>query len=301
MPTGPTIVFMSYARVDVQDERVFWMKETLERELKAHSGDAAWSVFLDTSDIKGGQTWRSVLKDHVNSSMFFCLLMSPSYFNSTNCRIEFEGFLAREKQLERDDLVFPLTWIALRSHQLQDALVSKASEHQRTDLSAVRTSAVGSQDSFNTLSRLAADIVEARDRGTPLSYQRLCQILDDIDLSGLESTASERGAIRLQSAPHQRGQRYEVIWYALQLVRPLSVERLQSALADPESIVRLVVDTFHRSGVTPYSDAEDLLTFGLSMHQGFEAALAFDWSSVYIPEVARILNGQRAGDLGKSR
>jgi hypothetical protein len=61
--------------------------------------------------IAPGKFWETEIKKAVGESVFFIPIVTPRAVNSKYCKFDFESFLAREKTLGRDDLVFPILYI----------------------------------------------------------------------------------------------------------------------------------------------------------------------------------------------
>ncbi len=55
--------------------------------------------------------WESQIDTAVKQSVFFIPIITPRVINSKNCGVEFKRFLDREKELGRDDLMFPILYI----------------------------------------------------------------------------------------------------------------------------------------------------------------------------------------------
>src|SRR5687768_2685781 len=100
-------VFFSYARADDEREgrKLTEIRKALESELNALSGDV-WNVFQDVEDIEIGEQWKKRLNTEVGGSTFFVPVVTPTYLKRSFCRAELIQFLAQEKRIGRDDLVF---------------------------------------------------------------------------------------------------------------------------------------------------------------------------------------------------
>jgi hypothetical protein len=66
-----------------------------------------------TEAIAAGKLWASEIKNAVNQSVFFIPIITPTVAKSPYCKFELDSFLAREKELGRADLVFPIIYIGV--------------------------------------------------------------------------------------------------------------------------------------------------------------------------------------------
>ena len=107
--------FFSYSR---DDDEAFQgtlsaLRDGIQRELAAQLGRSkrTFRLWQDQVAIAPGKFWESEIKKAVEESVFFIPIVTPRAVNSKYCKFEFESFLAREKALFRDDLVFPILYI----------------------------------------------------------------------------------------------------------------------------------------------------------------------------------------------
>jgi TIR domain len=61
--------------------------------------------------------WKTEIDKAIEQSVFFIPIVTPRMVNSEYCKFELESFLAREKSLGRNDLVFPILYIAVSLEQ----------------------------------------------------------------------------------------------------------------------------------------------------------------------------------------
>jgi cobaltochelatase CobT len=119
----PEIIgFFSYSRDDDTDSMgaLSALRDRIQRELRGRLGrtKATFRLWQDTSAIAHGTLWEEELKAAVAQSVFFVPIITPTSVRSQHCKREFELFLAREKELGRNDLIFPLLYI--RVPELED-------------------------------------------------------------------------------------------------------------------------------------------------------------------------------------
>src|SRR5262245_54187308 len=86
--------------------------------------------------------WEEEIKSAIAKSAFFIPIITPTAVRSYHCKFEFDSFLAREKELGRSDLVFPILYIpvpALTDHRWrQDPLLAIIGSRQYEDWQNLR-------------------------------------------------------------------------------------------------------------------------------------------------------------------
>ena len=101
----------------------------------------------------------------ISESVFFIQMVSPSALNSDYCRFEFESFLEREKDLGRDDLVFPILYITVpqleESQTETDAVISIVKDRQRVDWRRLRHRSKDAEEVKEKVEEFCNDIVRA--------------------------------------------------------------------------------------------------------------------------------------------
>jgi hypothetical protein len=114
--------FFSYSRNDDEDSggALSALREAIQRELRGQLGRSPMQLRLwqDKEAIKLGKLWENEIKKGTREAVFFIPIVTPTAIRSKHCRFEFEAFLEREQNLQRDDLVFPLLYI--RVPELED-------------------------------------------------------------------------------------------------------------------------------------------------------------------------------------
>src|SRR5262249_55921928 len=58
-----------------------------------------------------GELWEDRIKTAIAESVFFIPIITPTAVRSYHCKFEFDSFLAREKELGRSNLIFPILYI----------------------------------------------------------------------------------------------------------------------------------------------------------------------------------------------
>lgn len=111
---------MSYSRFDDQhdDGWVSQFCERLSAEVRVQLGEE-FPIFQDRNDIAWGQSWQQRIDQALDAVTLLLVIITPGFFRSSPCREEVERFLARERDLGREDLILPLYYVS--TPELDDA------------------------------------------------------------------------------------------------------------------------------------------------------------------------------------
>src|SRR5215510_13650061 len=112
----PALVgFFSYSREDDEDSggKLSKLRERIQEELRSQLGRTRkdFRLWQDKTAIAHGELWEETIKTGISESVFFVPIITPTAVRSDYCKIEFEAFLTREKELGRSNLVFPILYI----------------------------------------------------------------------------------------------------------------------------------------------------------------------------------------------
>lgn len=104
--------FMSYVRFDDQhdDGQVTQFRERLAAEIRVQTGEE-FPIFQDRNDIAWGQNWQARIDETLDGVTLLLVVITPSFLRSPACRAEVDRFLARERELGRQDLILPVHYI----------------------------------------------------------------------------------------------------------------------------------------------------------------------------------------------
>ena len=129
------IGFFSYSREDDEDfgAQLSSVREAIQKELRAQLGRTKRDLRLwqDQDAIAPGELWEAKIASAINEATFFIPIVTPRAINSKHCKFEFDAFLAREQALGRNNLVFPILYIAV------PALADEASWRSHPVLSVI--------------------------------------------------------------------------------------------------------------------------------------------------------------------
>src|SRR5262245_50779453 len=107
--------FFSYSREDDEGSggKLSKLRERVQEELRGQLGrtKANFKLWQDKVAIAHGELWEETIKKGISESVFFVPIITPTAVRSPYCKIEFEAFLARESELHRNNLIFPILYI----------------------------------------------------------------------------------------------------------------------------------------------------------------------------------------------
>ena len=107
--------FFTYSREDDEgsNRALSALRDAIQNELSAQLGRTQkdFRIWQDKSAISLGTLWEKQISQGISESVFFIPIITPRALRSQHCAYEFQAFLARESELGRDDLVFPILYI----------------------------------------------------------------------------------------------------------------------------------------------------------------------------------------------
>ena len=168
---SPNLVgFFSYSRDDDRGSRgaLSALRDAIQWELSGQLGrsEKNFRIWQDKAAIPVGADWEDAIRRGVSQSAFFIPIITPRVFKSENCAFEFESFLARERELGRADLVFPLLYIPVPELQdekiwRKDPVLKVVGTRQYFDWQNLRFAAVGSPEVGEQVARFCQNITNA--------------------------------------------------------------------------------------------------------------------------------------------
>src|SRR6516162_221843 len=144
---APDLVgFFSYSREDDEDSggRLSKLRERIQAELRVQLGRTRkdFGLWQDKVAIAHGELWEDTIKKGISESVFFIPIITPTAVRSYHCKFEFDSFLARERELGRSNLVFPILYIPVPAltddRWRQDRLLSIIGSRQYEDWQNLR-------------------------------------------------------------------------------------------------------------------------------------------------------------------
>jgi hypothetical protein len=121
-------------------------------------------LWRDKDALAAGEHWKVKLKEAVAESAFFMQMVSPSAVKSPFCRFELDSFMEREKELGRDDLIFPILYISVPElddkRKDDDPVLSVISEREYVDWRKIRHAPVNSPEVRQTVEQFCNTIAK---------------------------------------------------------------------------------------------------------------------------------------------
>ena len=164
----PEIIgFFSYSREDDEDSQgaLSALRDRIQRELRGQLGRSmkTFRLWQDKEAIAAGKLWEDEIKNAVGQAVFFIPIITPTVIKSPYCKFELESFLAREAELGRNDLVFPILYITVPeledgASQKNDPVLSIIARRQYLDWREFRHRDVHSSDVLTVVERFSATI-----------------------------------------------------------------------------------------------------------------------------------------------
>jgi TIR domain len=162
--------FFSYSREDDADSygALSALRSRIQGELRGQLGRTAktFRLWQDKEAIPSGTLWETEIKNAVGQSVFFIPIITPTVVASPYCRFELEAFLAREAELGRGDLVFPILYIDVpgledSDRRQNDPVLSIIAKRQYVDWRKLRHRDVRGTDVSEAVERFCTHIRDA--------------------------------------------------------------------------------------------------------------------------------------------
>jgi hypothetical protein len=144
---APDLVgFFSYSREDDEDSggKLSRLRERIQAELRLQLGRTRkdFRLWQDKVAIAHGELWEDTIKKGISESVFFIPIITPTAVRSSYCKFEFESFLGRERELDRNNLIFPILYVPVPAltdaRWRQDPLLSIVGSRQYEDWQNLR-------------------------------------------------------------------------------------------------------------------------------------------------------------------
>jgi F-box protein 11 len=165
--------FWSYVRADDAHDAGYLstFRIRLSGEVYAQTGEM-FDIFQDREDIAWGANWEERINDCIDAGMFLICIITPRFFKSDACRNELERFVAREKELGRNDLILPIYYITCpmlegEARRETDPLAQLIRTRNYVDWRDLRFEPLDSPKAKKKLADIATDIREALETRLP--------------------------------------------------------------------------------------------------------------------------------------
>jgi hypothetical protein len=196
--------FFSYSREDDEASRgmLSALRDGIQGELGGQLGrtKATFRLWQDQTAIAPGQLWESQIKTAIEQAVFFIPIVTPRAVTSHHCKFEFEAFLARERALGRDDLVFPLLYIRVpaledEAQWRKDLVLSIIGERQYVDWRRFRLSDIHEPGVRTAIADFCEKIADALRRSPDSPEERRKQEIEAARLAEEKHKADEAAGL----------------------------------------------------------------------------------------------------------
>ncbi|MGI9494181.1 MAG: toll/interleukin-1 receptor domain-containing protein, partial [Geminicoccaceae bacterium] len=170
------VAFFSYTHAD--NTNTSRLVEMLHEEIQmavARKSAGQIKIFLDKENIKTGDDWENVLRDHLEKADVLIPILTPNYFSRDWCRIELGHFIDKDPD---DDVarIFPILLIdtpknMAMQRQQSDELYNAIDKKQYADWTDFETEKAGqfSKELRDAINDFATTIVNALDERLALN------------------------------------------------------------------------------------------------------------------------------------
>lgn len=199
------IGFWSYVHADDDAEggRIVDLAQDIVAQMEMMTAESI-ELFLDRENIAWGERWRRVVDEGLASVAFFIPILTPRYFNSSECRRELQSFARQATELGVKDLVMPILYVdlpALHDPAPRDDLVKLVKDFQWEPWTELRLCDRTSSEYRAGVARLASRLAEANaaaDAGAGRSEQT---VIGDVVTAGTGVDAPPRAGSAEQADP----------------------------------------------------------------------------------------------------
>jgi hypothetical protein len=162
--------FFSYSRDDDRgsEGRLSNLRKAIQSELSAQLGrtERNFRLFQDREAIAHGKLWETEIAKAIDQAVFFIPIVTPRAVGSPHCKFEFESFLARERALDRNDLVFPILYLPVpeledEARLRDDPVLSIIRKRQYVDWRTFRHLPTSMPEVSQSIDRFCSDIAKA--------------------------------------------------------------------------------------------------------------------------------------------
>lgn len=141
---GEAAGFWSYVHLDDQDEggRILGLAGRLSSAYRLLTGSTL-DLFVDRDGVRWGDEWARRINEAIAGTTFFLPIITPSYFESQECRRELLKFAAEAQRLGVRQLLMPIYWAPVREldepgTSALDEAVALVAQYQWQDFREVR-------------------------------------------------------------------------------------------------------------------------------------------------------------------
>src|SRR6266542_3174846 len=169
MALGDAASFWSYTHQDneLDSGRIVRLADKLRAEFALLTG-AELRLFVDRDGIEWGDAWRSRVDEALVATTFFIPIITPRYFERSECRRELLAFMGHARSLGLEELLLPILYVrvpALTSEQPPtDEAIAAVSATQWVDWQNLRLEDENSSSYRLAVNGLAIRLIEVSER-----------------------------------------------------------------------------------------------------------------------------------------
>lgn len=150
--------FWSYAHEDdrLDQGNISALAQHLTDEYSLITGEEL-QLFLDRNDLNWGDEWRARIDGALTETSFFIPIVTPRYFQRSECRKEATAFHSKAKSLGVEELVLPVLYIPVKDFDSsnRDEVVALLSRYQYVDWTSLRLAGPSSSEYRRAIHELA--------------------------------------------------------------------------------------------------------------------------------------------------
>jgi hypothetical protein len=152
--------FWSYVRADDQSGRITRLAENLKREHATQTGGRELELFLDQTSLDWGDDWKAKIEEAIEAATFFIPIITPRYFQSSECREELLGFASQAKDLGLIELLLPIYYVEVPGlRESNDPAMKAVASTKYVDFQHLRLADENSERYLVAVSDLAGRLV----------------------------------------------------------------------------------------------------------------------------------------------
>ena len=169
MALGDAAGFWSYTHEDdrLDDGRVRRLADKLRGEFALLTG-AELELFVDRDGIEWGDAWRSRIDEALAATTFFIPIITPRYFERSECRRELLSFIGHARSLGLEELLLPILYVRVArltdEEPPTDEAMAVVRDTQWVDWQDLRLEDENSSGYRQAVNKLASRLVDVSER-----------------------------------------------------------------------------------------------------------------------------------------
>jgi predicted secreted protein len=167
---GEAVGFWSYVREDDAGDggRIVDLAHDVGAQYRIQTAEKL-DLFVDRDSIEWGEAWKARIDSAIAGTTFFIPILTPSYFESPECRRELLKFAREARLLGLAELLMPIYWVRVSAlddspETSSDEAVRLVAAYNRETLREERMEDRGSSTYRKAVSRLAEKLANRTQR-----------------------------------------------------------------------------------------------------------------------------------------